>query len=129
VATGVLAFEGEGSVIFYEGNYTNYRERKEQNRVAAAAQRAEKKDTPASRPEKVKKGLSYAERIELEKLEANIGVLEQEFAGVEKQLADPSCYAAVDGGIAGISAAYSRLEGELAASYARWEELELKKGG
>ncbi|GFO61246.1 ABC transporter ATP-binding protein [Geomonas silvestris] len=130
VATGVLAFEGEGSVIFYEGNYTNYRERKEENRVAAvAAQRVEKKDAPAARPEKAKKGLTYAERIELEKLEANIGVLEQEFAEVEKQLADPSCYAAVDGGIAAISANYSRLEGELATSYARWEELELKKGG
>ncbi|GFO68298.1 energy-dependent translational throttle protein EttA [Geomonas limicola] len=129
VATGVLAFEGEGGVIFYEGNYTNYRERKEENRVAAvAAQRVEKKDAPAARPEKAKKGLTYAERIELEKLEVSIGVLEQEFAEVEQQLADPSCYAAVDGGIAAISANYSRLEGELATSYARWEELELKKG-
>jgi len=130
VATGVLAFEGEGKVIFYEGNYTNYRERKEENRVAAAAaQRVEKREAPAARPEKARKGLSYAERIELEKLEESIGVLEQEFAEVEKQLADPACYAAVEGGITGISAAYSRLEGELAASYARWEELELKKGG
>jgi len=130
VATGVLAFEGEGNVTFYEGNYTNYRERKEQNRAAASAVRVEKREAQqAARPEKQKKGLSYAERIELEKLEVSIAVLEQEFAAVEAMLADPSSYAGAEGGIAGISANYSRLEAELAMSYARWEELEIKKAG
>ena len=131
VATGVLAFEGEGAVTFYEGNYSNYRERKEQARVAEGALRVERREAQAQavRPEKAKKGLSYAERIELEKLEEEIAELEQRFARVEAMLADPAAYAGVAGGIAGVSADYSRLEAELAASYARWEELEMKKAG
>ena len=131
VATGVLAFEGEGSVTFYEGNYSNYRERKEQARLAESAVRVEKREAQAqaARPEKAKKGLSYAERLELERLEEGIATLEQDFAAVEAMLADPAAYAGAEGGIAGISANYSRLEGELAASYARWEELEIKKAG
>ena len=127
VATGVLAFEGGGEVTFYEGNYSNYRERKEANRVAASAQRVEKKEAAAAKAEKPKKGLTYAERIELEKLEGSIEVLEQAFAEVEGMLGDPSCYGSVEGGIAAITANYGRLEAELAKAFERWEELETKK--
>jgi len=128
VATGVLAFEGDGEVIFHEGNYSNYRERKEAVRAAAAAQRVEKREAQAARGDKPKKGLTYAERLELERLEEGIAVLEQDLAAVEAMLADPSSYATAEGGVAGISADYSRLEAELAAAYERWEELETKKG-
>ncbi|QWV94342.1 ATP-binding cassette domain-containing protein [Geomonas oryzisoli] len=129
VATGILAFEGDGEVIFYEGNYSNYRERKEADRAAASALRVEKKEAQAAKVEKPKKGLTYAERIELEKLEGSIEVLEQEFARVQELLGDPSRYDTVEGGIAAITADYGRLEGELATAYGRWEELETKKGG
>jgi len=127
VATGVLAFEGEGNVTFYEGNYTNYRERKDAVRAAAAAQRVEKREAQAVKAEKPKKGLTYAERLELERLEEGIAGLEKDLAAVEAMLADPSSYATAEGGVAGISANYSRLEAELAAAYGRWEELETKK--
>ncbi|UFS69086.1 ABC-F family ATP-binding cassette domain-containing protein [Geomonas sp. RF6] len=129
VATGVLAFEGEGVVTFHEGNYSNYRERREALRIAASESRNEKKDVPAKKVEKPKKGLTFAERNELERVEERIGVLEQELGEVEAMLADPASYATVEGGIGAISARYSAVEAELAASYARWEELELKKAG
>jgi ABC transport system ATP-binding/permease protein len=129
VATGVLAFEGDGAVTFYEGNYTEYRERKEASRAAVAAAKVEKREAAAPKAEKPKKGLTYAERIELEKLEEGIAALEQEFAEVQAMLADPSCYDSAEGGIAGITANYGRLEAELAANYERWEELEMKKAG
>jgi ABC transport system ATP-binding/permease protein len=129
VATGVLAFEGEGMVTFYEGNYTEYRERKEASRAATAAARIEKREAQVAKAEKPKKGLTYAERIELEKLEEGIATLEKEFAEVQAMLADPSRYDSAEGGIAGITAHYGRLEGELAARYERWEELEMKKAG
>ncbi|QWV98344.1 ATP-binding cassette domain-containing protein [Geomonas nitrogeniifigens] len=129
VATAILAFEGDGEVVFYEGNYSNYRERKEADRVAATAQRVEKKEAQAVKVEKPKKGLTYAERIELEKLEGSIEVLEQDFAGVQELLGDPSRYDTVEGGVAAITADYGRLEAELASAYGRWEELETKKGG
>jgi ABC transport system ATP-binding/permease protein len=129
VATGILAFEGKGDVTFYEGNYTEYRDRKEATRAAAASARVEKREAPAAKADKPKKGLTYAERIELEKLEEGIAVLEQEFAAVQGLLADPSSYDTAEGGIAGITANYGRLEAELAARYERWEELEIKKAG
>ncbi|GFO54366.1 ABC transporter ATP-binding protein [Geomonas sp. Red276] len=130
VATGVLAFEGNGVVTFYEGNYTEYRERKEAAAKAAAAPaRAEKREAQAPAVEKPKKGLSYKEKIELEQVEVKIAGMEDEFARVQAMLADPSCYASVAGGIAAITADYGRLESELATAYARWEELETKKGG
>ncbi|WP_129126678.1 ABC-F family ATP-binding cassette domain-containing protein [Geomonas oryzae] len=128
VATGVLAFEGEGEVTFYEGNYSNYRERREAARQAASAQRVEKREAQAAKAEKPKKGLTYAERIELEKLEGSIAELEKEFAEVEALLGDPSRYGSVEGGIAAITADYGRLEAELARAFERWEELETKKG-
>ncbi|MCM0082470.1 energy-dependent translational throttle protein EttA [Geomonas sp. Red32] len=130
VATGVLAFEGNGVVTFYEGNYTEYRERKEAAAKAAAAPaRAEKREAQAPAAEKPKKGLSYKEKIELEQVEAKIAEMEDDFAKVQAMLADPATYATVAGGIAAITADYGRLETELAAAYARWEELETKKGG
>jgi ABC transport system ATP-binding/permease protein len=129
VATAVLAFEGNGEIVFYEGNYTEYRQRKEASRVAAAAPAKIEKREAQAKAEKPKKGLTYAERIELEKLEESIAVLEQEFAEVQAMLADPSCYGTVEGGIAGITANYGRLESELATRYERWEELEMKKAG
>jgi len=130
VATGILAFEGNGTVTFYEGNYSNYRERQEASRAdAAAAVKVEKREAQAARAEKPKKGLTWAERLELERIEEEIAVLEQRFAEVEAMLADPSSYASAEGGVAGISARYSELEAKLAESFARWEELETKKAG
>jgi ATP-binding cassette subfamily F protein uup len=129
VATGILAFEGDGAVTFYEGNYSNYRERQEATRAdQAAAIKVEKKEAQA-KAEKPKKGLTYAERLELERIEEEIAALEESFAEVQAMLADPSSYASADGGVAGISARYSELEAKLAASFARWEELETKKAG
>ncbi|GAB7026669.1 energy-dependent translational throttle protein EttA [Geotalea toluenoxydans] len=130
VATGILAFEGNGRAVFYEGNYSHYRELKEQSRLEEknAAHREERKPAKANSSEpKVRKGLTYGERLELEKLEPLIEELEQQKASLEAKLADPLEYAKSAEGIAGLSAEYSKLEQELAGKYARWEELEMKK--
>lgn len=132
VATGILAFEGGGKAAFYEGNYSQYRERKEQVRLEEKQEirKEERKQVNAAAPEpKARKGLTYAERIELEKLEKLIEELEQQKSALESMLADPLSYEQADGGIAGISARYTAVEGELAGKYSRWEELELKKEG
>ncbi|MBJ6726929.1 ABC-F family ATP-binding cassette domain-containing protein [Geomesophilobacter sediminis] len=126
VATGILAFEGGGKAIFYEGNYTSYRERKEALKAEAAEAKPEKREA-AAKTERPRKGLNYAEKIELERLEGEIEVKERELAEVEAMLADPASYGSVDGGIAAISARYSTLEAALASDYQRWEELETKK--
>ncbi len=131
IATGILDFAGEGEVTYYEGNYTLYRELKEQSRTEFAEERkGEKRAVVAQAARlapKVKKGLTYAERLELEQVEKLIGELEEKKNGVESMLANPADYAGASGGIAGISNEYTRVEQALAAQYARWEELEIKK--
>ncbi|WP_298269807.1 energy-dependent translational throttle protein EttA [Geobacter sp.] len=130
VATGILAFEGEGRVTFYEGNYTLYRELAEQ---AAGNGKQEGKDNAkavradAVREKPRKKGLTYGERLELERVEAEIERLELRKGEVEAQLADPAAYGSVTGGIGALSAEFTRLEEELGALLLRWEELETKR--
>ncbi len=131
VATGILAFEGEGRLVFYEGNYTLYRELRAQalkgegkggggngKSVAAAA---------AVRERPRKRGLTFAERQELERVEAEIARLELRTAEVEAALADPAAYAGAPGGIAALSTEFARLGDELEVLLARWEELETKR--
>ncbi len=132
VATGILAFEGDGRATFYEGNYSHYRALKEQSRLtekveSQAESRRTAKVASARQPVKPKKGLTYAERLELEKLEIEIEEIEQEKAAIETKLADPQQYEKAEGGIAGLSEAYTKVEVLLAGRYARWEELEMKK--
>ncbi|AJE03940.1 energy-dependent translational throttle protein EttA [Geobacter pickeringii] len=130
VATGILAFEGEGQVTFHEGNYTLYRERMAQ---AANAGKQEAKDAgkaaraDAARDKPRKRGLTYGERLELERVEADIERLELRKGEVEALLADPAAYGSVEGGIGALSAEFTRLEEELGALLVRWEELETKR--
>lgn len=131
VATGILAFEGEGSVTFYEGNYTHYHElklakRNEAGRLESSG-KASKPEPGQEKPRK--KGLTYAERLELEKVEMEIERLELRKGEVESALADPKSYAGADGGIAALSDEFARLEEQLLEFMTRWEELETKKAG
>ncbi len=128
VATGILAFEGDGKVTFYEGNYSFYRQLKEKAEQVppAASGRGAAPPKPASAP-KIRKGLTYAERLELERLEPEIDAAEGKKASLEETLADPAAYNAFPGGIEALSRELAAIEGQLAEWYGRWEELELKK--
>ena len=128
VATGILAFEGAGRVVYHEGNYSEYRERKDAERsAAAAAARSAVAATPGPATPKVKRGLTFNERKELEQLEQEIERLEGEKSALESQLADPLAHGVTATGVAEVAAAYGRLDGTLATAYARWEELEDKR--
>ncbi len=90
VVDHLLAFEGDGKIKDYPGNYTDYREWKE----LQLAQEAEEKEK-APKPEKEKQQrpkaekqqkLSYKEKKEFETLEAEIGGLEAEKKQIEEQL-------------------------------------------
>ena len=128
VATGILSFEGEGKVTFYEGNYSLYCQLREQTQGSAPAAPARsaalRKEAP---PPKAKRGLTYAERLELGKLEPDIEDAEGKKASLEQTLADPAAYTAFPGGIAALSAELAAVEHQLETWYARWEELELKR--
>ncbi|SNB44652.1 ABC-F family ATP-binding cassette domain-containing protein [Geobacter sp. DSM 9736] len=127
VATGILAFGQGGRATFYEGNYTLYRQLKDEEEQP---QPVSGKSAPQARREekqKPKRGLTYAERLELERVEAEIAELEGRKAEVERMLADPSGYEGFPGGIGALSSDYDEVQRLLSERYDRWEELELKK--
>jgi ATP-binding cassette subfamily F protein uup len=88
VVDHLLAFEGDGKIKDYPGNYTDYREWKELQLAQEAEEKAPKaeKEKPqrpkADKPQK----LSYKEKKEFEDLEAEIEALEAEKKQIEEQL-------------------------------------------
>ncbi|MBK7583685.1 MAG: ABC-F family ATP-binding cassette domain-containing protein [Myxococcales bacterium] len=133
VATSLLVFEGDGRVVRHPGNYETYRRLRAQTKLAepAAAVTPDKPKaaTSPSVPPAKQKGLSYAERLELEKLPERIeaaGVLVKE---LEAKVSDPAFFrtetAQVKDTLAELEAA-KRDEGNLLG---RWEELETRAGG
>ncbi len=92
VVDHLLAFEGDGKIKDYPGNYTDYREWKE-------LQLAQEQEEKASKPEKEKQQrpkadkpqkLSYKEQKEFEALEVEIEALESEKTQIENQLSTGS---------------------------------------
>jgi len=137
VATAILAFEGEGRVVLYEGSYSTYRSLRAEQEAAAAADAApESREAPAAgsvkrerrRPNKLA-SLTYAERLELGAIVGAIEAAEQRVATLEARLADPATYR--DGGreVATLDAELRVARAEAARLLERWEELETKQLG
>ncbi len=129
VATAILAFEGDGKVVRYAGNWSTY--------VALRADReAEKKAArPSAAPPPVaasskaalKKGLTYGERIELEGLMPAISEAEALLAELEVQANAPDLFAKRGHEVKDRLAAVEAQKAKVAALYARWEDLESRK--
>ena len=135
VATSILAFEGDGVVVHYPGNYDTFRrlrsEAREARKAAAKAAPAPvTAKTPSQRPgANKKKALSNTEERELKELPDKIDQAEQLVSSLMGKLGDPSTYAGGGGG-----EEIAKLQRELDAARAaaerltaRWEELEVKR--
>lgn len=123
VATSIIAFEGEGKVVRYEGNWDMYRRLRptpakiaEEKRVAAATSSA------AAAPKRPPTKLGFKEQRELDGMEAAIALAERRKADLEQQLLNPT--------IASKASELGRLAKELEDAsrevdklYARWAEL------
>ena len=120
VVDHVLAFEGEGKIRNFVGNFTEYREMKSQEnrkaleqpvapaKIAEIAQ-AVPKSTSAQRK------LSYKEQRELETIDKELPLLEEKRAGIMQQLTTETDYAII-----------SKLSDELESLSAKLGELELR---
>ncbi|WP_242346871.1 ABC-F family ATP-binding cassette domain-containing protein [Anaeromyxobacter terrae] len=139
VATAILAFEGEGRAVRYEGNYETYRTLKGQAeaaarseaaparaevRAASPAPRASPKVERARRPGK----LSFKEQRELEGMEAAILAAEERKAALEGALSDPATYQKDGAAVGGMRDALAAAGVEVERLYARWQELEALRG-
>src|SRR5439155_22098248 len=120
VATSILAFEGEGKVVRYPGNFETYRRLKPSAPVAAAGRA---KSAPASPPPSRPRKLGYNEQRELDGIEAAIESAEAKKAGIELALADPAAWAGAKPRSTELTAELGKWTKEIERLYARWEEL------
>ncbi len=123
-ASSILAFEGDGRVVRYEGNWSMY-----QRLRPPPGSAQEPKVKPAQKPESAaappKKGgrISYKDQRELDGIEAAVGAAEAKKAGLEAQLQDPA--------VTSNSKQLMSLSAELEVAihdvdrlYTRWQELQ-----
>ncbi len=129
VCTGILAFEGEGRIAWSVGNYDEYWERRQRQRLAAspapdsAPTPAAQKPNPAAPRERPRK-LSYKETRELEGMEGEILNVEERIAEIEALFADPGFHAQHGDQAQALHDEAEAARETLERLYARWEELE-----
>lgn len=129
VATSTLVIEDDGRVKEYDGGYTDYlRQRPAPVETPKPAAKVDKPAAAVSIPAQdttpKKRKLSNKEQRELEALPGLIESLEAELAGLEATMADPSFYKRDKAEIGETASRADAIRGNLAESYARWEELE-----
>ena len=123
VATGILAFEGDGEVTFYEGSYSFYVERRPAKKSAAPVEdKAPKGSRPAKPPAPRK--LTFKEKAELAGMEAAIGTAEQKVATLEATLSDPSVFKDRPTEVQTLVADLDAARAEVERLFARWQELD-----
>jgi ABC transport system ATP-binding/permease protein len=125
VATGILAFEGQGRVSFYEGNCSDYLARRppppSEALVAVTTTSAAAPPRPAApRPRR----RSFKESQELAGIEAAIAAAEARVAELEGELQDPAVYQKRGADVPALIETLDRTRGEVEKLYARWQELE-----
>jgi len=126
VCTSILAFEGEGRVVYHVGNYDYYLERRgaldavRDSKPAPAAAIAERRKSK----EKPRK-LNWKEEREWESMEANILSAENEVSDLEATFGAPDFYAKPRSEIFELETQLKTARDKVAHLYARWQELEL----
>ncbi|MEO7728258.1 MAG: ATP-binding cassette domain-containing protein, partial [Burkholderiales bacterium] len=129
LVTQVIAFEGSGKLVEYVGGYADWRRAQEFRAVTAredgkaGAREMKTPATPLLRASKPVK-LSFKETRELAALPEQIAALEQEQGAISRRLADGALYRDEPAQAKTLQARLAKIDGELAASFARWEKLE-----
>jgi ABC transport system ATP-binding/permease protein len=132
VATAILAFEGDGRLVRYAGNYSSYRVQRE--RAERGQQEASKGAQPsAAEPARPlpkaapRGGLTYGERLELEGIVERIEEAEAEVARRESALADPDLYRDRPSEVAVLLGELEEARKIAQGLVDRWAELEAKR--
>jgi ATP-binding cassette subfamily F protein uup len=127
----VFVFEGDGQIKDYPGNYTEYREWKQDQKAEERSVKLEAEIVVKSEVASVEKPkqdnskrLSFKEKHEMETLEKEIASLERNKADLEIKLSGTTNYEELNG----ISAVLKTINDELDLKSLRWLELQDKLG-
>ena len=135
VVTSTIAAEGDGLWREYEGSVQDWltqSKRSKELAEQAAKASAPKTTAPAAKDEApkekavlpgAKRKLSYKEQRELEQLPDMIAALEEEQAGIRKELEDPTIYASDNARAMQLHARDGEIEEALMHALERWELL------
>ena len=129
LVTQVIAFEGDGKLVEYAGGYADWRRAKEfrADALRDAAKPGAQERKPVARPAAravPKAKLNFKETRELADLPERIAVLEREQAALSQRLADGKLYRDDPAQAKTVQAGLTKIDADLAAVFARWEELE-----
>jgi ATP-binding cassette subfamily F protein uup len=131
VATSTLAIGPDGVVEDFVGGWSDWKRQHEERLERLAREEAARKAKGAATPVKVeavagslKRKLSFKEQKERETLPKRIEELEAAIAAGVEAMGRPEFYKQAPAEIAAANAKQAALDAELAAAYARWEELE-----
>ncbi|MFI3321896.1 MAG: ABC-F family ATP-binding cassette domain-containing protein [Rikenellaceae bacterium] len=128
VVDHLLVFEDDGVTKLFEGNYTQYRNAKEEEEELKAALKPQNSASTAPRhePKERQKKLSYKEKQEYEALEKDIESLEAEKSEIESKLASGECS---NDELIALTTRHGAVSEELDEKEMRWLELEEIKSG
>jgi ATP-binding cassette subfamily F protein uup len=125
IATGILAFEGDGRVEFYEGDWSAWHARKKPSAVSHQPSAPEMKSEIRAESKKAAvRKLSFKEKQELEGIEAAIGDAEAKVGKLQAELEDPTIYKTRAAEVPALVAALDAARAEVDRLYARGQELE-----
>ena len=126
VCTGIIAFEGDGKVVYNEGDYDYYREKLAERtmRLAKRPGIAQAKAKPRRAPEATPRKLTWKEKNELNGMETAILNAEGEVSRIEGLFADPEFHSRHGSRTNELASELEAAKKHTAALYARWEELE-----
>jgi ATP-binding cassette subfamily F protein uup len=127
VATGILAFEGKGNVVFYEGDYSSYLARRPAPAplaLPAVKESPRRTETPPAAT--VARKLSFKEQKELAGMEGAILTAEAEVGRLESELAAPAIYRERASEVPGMVKALEEARRQVERLYERWQELDVR---
>jgi ATP-binding cassette subfamily F protein uup len=122
VATGILAFEGDGKVTLYEGSYTFYTERRP-TAAAATPARGDRPKQERTKPPAPRKR-TFKEKQELAGMEGAIEAAERRVRELEATLSDPAVFKDRPTEVQQLVADLDGARAEVERLFARWQELE-----
>ena len=132
LATSILAFESDGVVRRYHGNYSDYRAASMRTSANADDAPSTERAVPATTTAEatgagLPRKLTFAERRELEGLLPPIEEAEKTVIALETRLADPAAYAAGGDSVRTLLRDLEAAKAEVERLIARWEELESRR--